>query len=109
MKDAKGSISVLEHVRGDRFPDDMQKEARVNPNQTFRVIFIPEERDNVPPKRKVYSEEVKAIAAEAKRLSDEDKKNGVTREESFAELEQVMRKIGNQLRNENSHKNASSS
>ena len=51
-----------------------------------------------PPKKKVYSDKVKAIAAEAMRLSEEDKKAGVTRSESFARLEQTMKKIGSQLR-----------
>ena len=51
------------------------------------------------PKRKVYSNEVKAIATEAKRLSEEDKKAGISREKSFQRIKETMGKIGKQLEN----------
>jgi len=98
MEDMKMPVSVLENVSGDMFSGDLQKKAGLEPYKTFKVIFIPLDEVQEPPKRKVYSDEVVAIAKEAKRRSEEDKKAGVTREESFKEMKETMEKIGNHLR-----------
>ena len=86
----KMTVSVLEHVKGSK----LKGLTDVDPNETFRVLIV---KDSdiypTPPPRKQYSEDVKRIARKAKRLSEEDKKNGVTREESFKELKQTLKNI----------------
>ena len=95
-------VSVLEKVRGDRISSEIEKLEGFKPDEIFRVVVVPDREIKKPPKRKVYSDEVKAIAKEAKRRSEEDKKAGVTREESFRRMEKVMQKIGDQIKqNEN--------
>ena len=87
-------MSVLERVKGNKISDAIKKAEGFNPNETYRVTFIPDkEIRREPPKRKVYSDEVKAIVAEGKRLHEEDLKAGKTREESFKEFFEAQKEI----------------
>ena len=94
-------MQVLEHVSGREIPAKWREEKGLNLDETFKLLIVPDKEIQEPPKRKVYSDEVKAIAKEAKRLSEEDKKAGVTREESFKRMEETMKKIGTHLKNTN--------
>ena len=87
-------ISVLERVRGDKICDEIARSKGFKPDETYRVTFVPDrEIRREPPKRKVYSDEVKAIVKEAKKRSEEDKKVGKTREESFKEFFEAQKEI----------------
>ena len=91
-------MSVLECVRGDKISSAIEKAEGFKPDETYRVMFIPDkEIRREPPKRKVYSDEVRAIVAEGKRLHKEDLKAGKTREESFKEFFELQKKIEKRL------------
>ena len=95
-------VSVLEHVSGEEIPVKWRKDKGINPGKTFKVIFIPDDEIENPPKRKVYSNNVKAIVAEGKRLSKKEKKAGITRKKSFERLDSTLKKIGHHIKqNEN--------
>ena len=109
MGNGKMPVSVLEHVKGNRFCYDLQKEAGVEPHKTFRVIFIPDDENQndenqKSPKRKVYSDDVKRIYTEAMKSLDEDIEKGLTKGQSFERLEETMKKIGNHLKQNNNEK-----
>ena len=86
-------VRVLKHIRGSQFPAEWLGEDRLEPDETFKVFVVSEREIQEPPPRKEYSDEVKMIVAEGKRLAEEDKKAGKTREESFAELFELQEEI----------------
>ena len=75
-----------------------RKEAGFESGKTFKVLFIPYDEVQSLPERKVYSNDVERMYAEAMKSLDEDVMNGLTREQSFERLEETMKKIGGQIK-----------
>lgn len=96
-------IAVLEHISGDKIPAEWREMANIKSDRTFKVIFVPDDETNNPPKPKIYGNDVKRIYAEAMQSLDEDIKNGLTREKSFKRLKETMTQIGDQIKQNEKH------
>lgn len=66
-------------------------------NKDITLVIHQHGNEILVQRQKMYSDEAKDLVAEAKRLSEQDKKNGVTPEEAFDKFIEINDEIGKQI------------